>query len=80
MNISFSKQAIKTINSMDSRTKARIKAAIDGLPSGDAKQIQRGKTITNRLRVGGWRILYNVDGENLVIEKIGPRGQVYKGV
>jgi len=80
MNISFSKQAIKTINSMDSSTKSRIKVAIDKLPSGDTKQIQREKIITNRLRVGGWRVLYTFDGDNLVIEKIGPRGQVYKGV
>jgi len=80
MNISFSKQSIKTINNMDSRTKSRIKIAIDKLPSGDTKQIQRGKIITNRLRVGGWRILYTFDGDNLIIEKIGPRGQVYKGV
>ena len=65
---------------MDSSTKSRIKVAIDKLPSGDTKQIQREKIITNRLRVGGWRVLYTFDGDNLVIEKIGPRGQVYKGV
>ena len=65
---------------MDISTKDRIKAAIDCLPSGDTKQIQRGKIITNRLRDGGWRILYSIEGNNILVEKIAPRGQVYKGV
>ena len=32
MDIEYSKQAVKAINSMDKKTKQRIKAALEGLP------------------------------------------------
>ena len=81
MNIVYSKQAVKTINHMDRVTKQRIKAAIERLPNGDTKLIKGRSIVTSRLRVGGWRVLYSI-GENstISIEKIAPRGEVYKGV
>ena len=80
MNIFYSNKSAKVISGIDKNTKIRIKAAIEGLPAGDVKQIQGGGIATHRLRVGGWRILFNIDGENIYIEKIAPRGQAYKGV
>jgi len=81
MKIIYSKQAIKTIDRMDGATKQRIKSAIEQLPDGDTKQIKGRNIATCRLRVGGWRVLYSFsdDGE-ISIEKIAPRGDVYKGV
>jgi len=81
MNIIYSKQAVKTINGMDGATKQRIKTAVEKLPDGDTKQIKGRNIITYRLRVGGWRVLYSLgDGNTISIEKIAPRGEVYKGV
>ena len=81
MKITFAKQAVKTINRMDSATKQRIKAAIEHLPDGDVKQIKSRNITTYRLRVGGWRVLYSFsDNGEIAIEKIAPRGEVYKGV
>jgi len=66
---------------MDSARKQRIKIAIEKLPEGDTKQIKAGKITTYRLRVGNWRILYSFASDGmLLIEKIAPRGDVYKGV
>jgi mRNA interferase RelE/StbE len=81
MNITFSKQAVKTINRMDTTTKQRIKAAIERLPGGDTKQLKERHITTYRLRVGDWRVLYSFeDSSTILIEKIAPRGDVYKGV
>jgi mRNA interferase RelE/StbE len=81
MNITFSKQAVKTINRMDTSIKQRIKAAIERLPDGDTKQIKNRHIVTYRLRVGDWRVLYSFENSNVIlIEKIAPRGDVYKGV
>lgn len=34
----------------------------------------------NRMRVGGWRIVFSYPDKNtILIEKIAPRGDVYKG-
>jgi mRNA interferase RelE/StbE len=81
MEITYSKQVVKTIGRMDSATKQRIKTAIERLPDGDTKQIAGRSITTYRLRVGGWRVLYSFDDrDKIFIEKIAPRGEIYKGV
>ena len=80
MNIEFAKRAVKAVNGMDSRTKQRIKVGIEGIPYGDIKPL-KGSSGSYRLRVGDWRIIFSYPKENTVlIEKIAPRGEVYKGV
>lgn len=80
MNIEYSKQAVKTISGADRPTKQRIKAAIEGLPQGDIKPL-KGSKGTYRLRIGDWRILFSYPAKDMIlIEKIAPRGEVYKGV
>jgi len=81
MNIIYSKKAIKVISSMDRVAKQKIKTAIEKLPDGDVKQIKSRGLTTYRLRIGDWRVLYSFDSnKNLHIEKIGSRGDFYKGV
>lgn len=80
MNIEYSKQAVKAINGMDRLTKKRIKDAIEYLPKGDIRPL-KGSKGSFRLRVGDWRILFSYPAKNIIlIEKIAPRGKVYKGV
>ena len=79
MEIRYARSPVKTIASMDRPTKERIKKAIEGLPNGDVKQL-KGSALLYRLRVGGWRIVFSCPNEDTVlIEKIAPRGDVYKG-
>lgn len=78
MRIEYARAAVKVINSMDWPTKQRIKAGIEKLPAGDIKPY-KGSPGTYRLRVGDWRILFSYPEEDtILIEKIGPRGGVYK--
>ncbi len=80
MEIRYSKAAVKAINGMDKATKQRIKAGIEKLPKGDIRPLQ-GSNGSYRLRVGDWRILFSYpERDTILIEKIGPRGGVYKGV
>ncbi len=93
MEIRYSKRAVKTISGLDKPTKQRIKKAVEGLPEGDIKAL-KGSDNSYRLRVGDWRILFSyfetqhtddITGETItekgiLIEKIAPRGEVYKGV
>ena len=51
---------------------------ISALPAGDIKPYKKAPG-TYRLRIGGWRILFSYREDNIVlIEDIGPRGQIYK--
>jgi mRNA interferase RelE/StbE len=79
-SVRIEKQALKYINRLDRPTVKRIRDAID-LIAGDP---HIGKPLTEHgsersYRVGGYRILYNVYQNELivVIVKVNPRGQVY---
>ncbi|MCI8438038.1 MAG: type II toxin-antitoxin system RelE/ParE family toxin [Oscillospiraceae bacterium] len=79
MEIRYAKAAVKVINGMDRPTKQRIRNAVERLPKGDVKPLS-GSVRLYRLRVGDWRIVFSYpDGNTVVIEKIAPRGEVYKG-
>ena len=74
----YSKQAIKALRKVSEPDRSRIQKAINTLPDGDVKKLT-GET-GYRLRVGGWRIVYEIEHDRLIIEviKIAPRGKVYK--
>lgn len=79
MNVEYSKQAVKAIEHMDRREKQRIRLAIECLPAGDVKPL-KGSKGSYRLRVGNWRILFSYPDDGVtLIERIAPRGEVYKG-
>ena len=79
MNFKYSKQAVKTVKRMDSTTAQRIRTAIEKLPDGNVRYVKGKKITTYRLRVGSWRVVYCfLDKETISIEKIAPRGKVYK--
>ena len=79
MQIEYSKQAVKYINSADKPTKKRLKEAIEKIPFGDIKKLQ-GIEAGYRLRVGDLRVLFTIENDIVYIEKILPRGEVYKRV
>ena len=78
MDIQYSTQAIKLLKKQDKPTRKRIVSAINLLPAGDVKLLQGGNGY--RLRVGDYRVIFDIHGNILYIEKIGNRGQIYKGV
>lgn len=79
MDIEYAKAAVKAIGGMDKPTKQRLKRAIEELPKGDVKPL-KGSDSLYRLRVGSWRIVFSFpDTNTILIEKIAPRGDVYKG-
>ena len=79
MKAIYAKRAQKTIDGMDSITKKRIKNAVEKIPQGDIRPLV-GSDILHRLRIGGWRIVFCYLKEDLIlVEKIAPRGDVYKG-
>lgn len=80
MRIKLSKKAIKTLGALDNKTQERIWEAIKKVPDGDIKRLA-GDNSVYRLRVGGWRILFSYPEKDIIlIEKISPRGDAYKGV
>ena len=81
MNVVLSPSAAKYLEKLNEPIKGRIKAALKKLgqepPQGDIKALA-GKD-GYRLRVGGYRVLFGVEADTIVVTDIGLRGQVYKG-
>lgn len=78
MAILYAKAAAKAIERMDIPTRQRIKQGIESIPRGDIKPL-RGSEGNFRLRIGGWRVLFSHEGDDIWVKKIAPRGEVYKG-
>ena len=78
--IEFSRKAAKYYKKLPNNYKALVDLAFsrlsDGLPV-DLKPIT-GEENTYRIRVGKYRILFEVFGRTILISKIGSRGDVYK--
>lgn len=78
MEFHFSKQAEKFLKKQDAPTRNRILDAIHELPAGDVKKLQGRNGY--RLRVGGYRVIFDENGSIVCIERIQSRGQIYKEV
>jgi len=75
-----SKQVEKYLNGLDEKTREKIKSGILKIPKGDIVPLQ-GTSNSFRLRIGKFRIIFRwINDEQIFIQKVSPRGDVYKGV
>ena len=77
MDIIYSRQAVKAISRMDKPTKQRIVAGIYKLPVGDVKKL-KGYSAAFRLRIGDYRVLFEMTAGEIRINDVLPRGDAYK--
>ena len=81
MKVTLEKSAVKYLENLDTVMKRRIVKALRDLadepPSGDIVKLQ-GKDGYRR-RVGDFRIVFDITETEVIVYKIAPRGQVYKG-
>jgi len=79
MKFIFLKSAEKTLKSYDKPIQINIAKAISRLPDGDIKKLQGNKKLPlYRLRVGKYRIVFELNTDEIVITKIDSRGDIYK--
>lgn len=78
-NIFITKYAQKFIKKQPCNQQKRILNKISELPSGDIKHLTGYESIF-RLRIGNYRVIYEINNENLTIKviAIGNRGYIYK--
>jgi len=64
---------------MDEFTQRRMRQGINKLPAGDVKKL-KGYVDTFRLRIGDYRIIFDMVPGEIRINDILLRGEAYKGV
>lgn len=80
--ITFTKDAIRTLQRMPVNTAKLIRSKIEQYASDPASLANNVKTLKGRegiirLRVGDWRVIMDDDGNVLAVLKIAPRGGAY---
>ncbi|MGP8247824.1 MAG: type II toxin-antitoxin system RelE family toxin [Bryobacteraceae bacterium] len=80
--VSLSGLAAKYLARCDAPTRDRLRQKLEKLRAGpfdpqNSKPL-KGRTDQRSARVGGLRILFRVQGLDIVVAEIGPRGEIYK--
>lgn len=81
MKIVFGRQASKVLQRLPTNGQDLLAAKIDQLASDPASLRNNVKPLvgsaSSRLRVGDWRVVFEADGDTLVVKAIAPRGSAY---
>ncbi|TDK45623.1 type II toxin-antitoxin system RelE family toxin [Antarcticimicrobium luteum] len=79
--ISYTKAAIKALRRIPVNTATLIRSKIEAYAQDPGSQANNVKSLKGRegirLRVGGWRVIMDDQGNVLAILDIGPRGGIY---
>jgi mRNA interferase RelE/StbE len=79
VRIEFKPRAVKDLNSLDHLTARRILEKIRGLENNLAGDVKRLTNFTPeyRLRVGDYRVLFEIEGDRVIIYRIKHRSRAY---
>lgn len=81
MNVVLSPKAVKYLKRLNEPQKGRIIKALNQLsnepPEGDIKSLVGRDGY--RLRIGDYRVLFDIINNEIAVYEIGLRGQIYKG-
>ena len=82
--IVFTKEAAKSLQKMPRNTAKLIREKLEAITSNPYADHPNAKKLQDRdgyrLRVGDWRVIYEIQNDHLVILvlKVVPRGEVYR--
>lgn len=80
--VAYSRSAIKALRRAPANVASRIREKIEQVakdPKALAANIKRLEGRKGyRLRVGDWRVIFERDGDNLIVLDVGPRGGIYE--
>jgi len=77
----YTKSSVKDIKKLDTIGKKRLKKKLELLatdPLHYSKKLIHSDLGSYRYRVGDYRIIFDLDGKNIVILRVGHRREIYK--
>ena len=79
--ILLTKRALKDLDKIDADAKARIGDKLKTLmndPTGNCKKLSNPSIGTYRFRIGDYRIIFDLEKEDIIVLRIGHRKDIYK--
>ena len=78
-NIELKPRAVKDLDTLDRQTARRVVEKIRGLENNLAGDVKRLTNFTPeyRLRVGDYRVLFEIEGDRVIIYRIKHRSRAY---
>ena len=80
----YTKRAVKDIRRLDHKVKERLKKVLEKFKEApfeeSVKKLSHPELGTYRLRIGDYRVIFDVDGDNLIILRLGHRKDIYRGI
>ncbi len=78
----FTQRALKDWNKLDSNIQNRIATKLKEYsndPLRYARKLSHPKIGTYRFRIGDYRVIFDIDGDNIVVLRVGHRKGIYRG-
>jgi len=77
--IEYSRSAIKDLDNLPPKTRNQVLKKTERLQNGLYGNIKRltKNDYTYRLRMGDYRVLFDVEGELIIIRRVGHRKEIY---
>ncbi len=77
--IGYSPSAVRDLDDLPAKTRNQILKKIERLQTGLIGNIKRltNDDYTYRLRMGDYRVLFDVEGELIIIRRVGHRKEIY---
>ena len=78
--VNFKPRSIKDLDSVPSQVRMRVIEKIEGLQNNLDGDVKRLTTFTPeyRLRVGDYRVLFEIEGQNVIIYRVIHRKDAYR--
>lgn len=77
----YTKRAVRDIDGLDSQTRERIKETLERYsesPTNYAKKMADPALGTYRFRIGEYRVIFDIEGNDIVILRAGHRKDIYR--
>jgi mRNA interferase RelE/StbE len=77
----LTQRALKDLDALEKHVRIRIINKLKeyaSQPIGDIRKLESPKIGTYRFRVGEYRVVFDIDGENLVVLRAGHRKTIYR--
>ena len=77
----YTHRALKDIQKLEPQVKTRLGKALlrsEADPLGHAKPLTNAEFGTYRFRVGDYRVIFDISGEDIVVLRVGHRRHIYR--